>query len=83
MPDTDRTWIRIPQAGVAVTEGTISEWLVADGDHVRPQQPLYVLETEKVEMEVECPAEGVVHITGQTGECYPVGTAVGYVDGVS
>ena len=82
MTDTDRIWIRIPQAGVAVTEGTISEWLVADGDHVRPQQPLYVLETEKVEMEVECPAEGIVHITGHAGECFPVGTAVGYVDGV-
>jgi pyruvate/2-oxoglutarate dehydrogenase complex dihydrolipoamide acyltransferase (E2) component len=82
MDGTDRMWIRIPQAGVAMTEGTITEWLVADGDHVRPQQPLYVLETEKVEMEVECPAEGVVHVTGQTGECYPVGTVVGYVDAV-
>jgi len=80
MDDTDRTWIRIPQAGVAMTEGTITEWLVADGDHVRPQQALYVLETEKVEMEVECPAEGVVRVTGQAGECYPVGTVVGYVD---
>lgn len=80
MDDTDRTWIRIPQAGVAMTEGTITEWLVADGDHVRPQQALYVLETEKVEMEVECPAQGVVHVTGQVGECYPVGTVVGYVD---
>jgi len=80
MDDTDRTWIRIPQAGVAMTEGTITEWLVADGDHVRPQQPLYVLETEKVEMEVECPAQGVVHVTGQVGEFYPVGTVVGYVE---
>ena len=80
MTDPERTWIRIPQAGVAMTEGTITEWLVAEGDHVRPEQPLYVLETEKVEMEVECPAEGVVHITGQTGEIYPVGTAVGYVE---
>ena len=52
-----------------MTEGTITEWLVADGDQVSAEQPLYVLETEKVEMEVECPAQGVVHVTGQVGEC--------------
>jgi pyruvate/2-oxoglutarate dehydrogenase complex dihydrolipoamide acyltransferase (E2) component len=81
MSDEDRIWIRIPQAGVAMTEGSISQWLVADGDHVQPQQPIYVLETEKVEMEVECPAAGVLRITGAIGEIYPVGEAVAYLDG--
>jgi pyruvate/2-oxoglutarate dehydrogenase complex dihydrolipoamide acyltransferase (E2) component len=76
-----RTWIKIPQAGVAITEGTIVQWLVADGDAVTEGQPLYVLETEKVEIEVECPSSGVVRISGQTGQVYPVGETVGYVDG--
>jgi pyruvate/2-oxoglutarate dehydrogenase complex dihydrolipoamide acyltransferase (E2) component len=76
----NRTWIKIPKAGVAITEGTIVQWLVADGSQVIEGQPLYVLETEKVEMEVECPSSGVVHITGQTGQVYPVGEAVGFVD---
>jgi pyruvate/2-oxoglutarate dehydrogenase complex dihydrolipoamide acyltransferase (E2) component len=80
MTDDDRMWIRIPQAGVAMTEGTITEWLVADGDPVQPQQALYVLETEKVEMEVECPAAGVLRITGQLGQVYPVGEVVGYIE---
>ena len=80
MSDADRTVIRIPQAGVAMTEGTITEWLVAEGDRVVAEQPIYVLETEKVEMEIECPAAGVLHITGRTGETYPVGEAVGYVE---
>jgi pyruvate/2-oxoglutarate dehydrogenase complex dihydrolipoamide acyltransferase (E2) component len=80
MSDAARTWIRIPQAGVAMTEGTITEWLVAEGAHVLPQQPLYVLETEKVEMEVECPAAGILHITGATGVTYPVGEPVGYIE---
>jgi pyruvate/2-oxoglutarate dehydrogenase complex dihydrolipoamide acyltransferase (E2) component len=76
-----RTWIKIPQAGVAITEGTIVLWLVADGDPVTEGQPLYVLETEKVEIEVECPSSGVVRISGLTGQVYPVGETVGYVDG--
>lgn len=80
MSESGRTWIRIPQAGVAMAEGTLTEWLVAEGDHVVPQQPLYVLETEKVEMEIECPAAGVLHITGRPGETYPVGEVVGYVE---
>jgi pyruvate/2-oxoglutarate dehydrogenase complex dihydrolipoamide acyltransferase (E2) component len=80
MTDDDRILIRIPQAGVAMTEGTITEWLVADGDPVQPQQPIYVLETEKVEMEVECPAAGVLRITGQLDQVYPVGEVVGYIE---
>ncbi len=75
-----RTWIKIPQAGVAITEGTIVQWLVADGGQVAEGQPLYVLETEKVEIEVDCPASGVLHISGEPGQVYPVGETVGFVD---
>jgi pyruvate/2-oxoglutarate dehydrogenase complex dihydrolipoamide acyltransferase (E2) component len=72
--------IRIPQAGVAMTEGTIVEWLVADGGRVAEGEVLYRLETEKIELDVECPATGVVHVTGQVGETYSVGEEVGYID---
>lgn len=65
-----------------MTEGTIVEWLVAEGDAVTEGQPLYRLETEKVEMEVECPAAGTVHLLGQAGTTYLVGADIGYVDGV-
>jgi pyruvate/2-oxoglutarate dehydrogenase complex dihydrolipoamide acyltransferase (E2) component len=70
----------IPQAGVAMTEGTIVAWLVSDGDRVTAGQPLYTLETEKVEMDVECPDSGVVRITGSVGTTYAVGDVVGRVE---
>lgn len=73
------TPIMIPQAGVAITEGTILEWLAADGEAVAEGQPLYRLETDKVEIEVEAPVAGVVRISGQPGETYPVGEIIGYV----
>jgi pyruvate dehydrogenase E2 component (dihydrolipoamide acetyltransferase) len=80
MGDDHRTPIRIPQAGVAMTEGTIVEWLVSDGDRVGTGDVLYRLETEKVELDVEAPVEGVVRVTGQVGQTYPVGEDVGYID---
>jgi pyruvate/2-oxoglutarate dehydrogenase complex dihydrolipoamide acyltransferase (E2) component len=81
MSDRHRTPIQIPQAGVTMTEGTIVEWLAAEGDRVTAGQILYRLETEKVEMEVECPAGGEIHIIGQPGQLYPVGEEIGYIDG--
>ncbi|HVB93619.1 MAG TPA: lipoyl domain-containing protein [Acidimicrobiales bacterium] len=80
MSELRRTPIKIPQAGATMDEGTIVEWLVADGAAVAMDQPLYRLETEKVEIEVECPASGVVHIVGEPGKVYPVGEDIGYVE---
>lgn len=80
MNDDRRTPIKIPQAGVAMTEGTIVEWLAAEGEQVTAGQTLYRLETEKVEMDVDCPASGVIHIVGQPGHLYLVGEEIGYID---
>ena len=38
-----------------MTEGTLVEWLVADGDAVTPGDVLYRIETDKVENEIEAP----------------------------
>jgi pyruvate/2-oxoglutarate dehydrogenase complex dihydrolipoamide acyltransferase (E2) component len=78
--EANRVAIKIPQAGVAVTEGTLAEWFVADGGQIEAGEPLYRMETEKVEMDVEAPRSGVVHITGTEGETYPVGHDIGYID---
>lgn len=72
--------ICIPKLGVAMTEGTIVEWLVDDGATVSAGQPLYVLENEKVENEIEAPAPGVVHLVGTPGEVYAVGTLIATIE---
>ena len=43
------TALRIPQAGAAMDEGTIIEWLVEDGDPVNVGQPLVRLQPEGTE----------------------------------
>jgi pyruvate/2-oxoglutarate dehydrogenase complex dihydrolipoamide acyltransferase (E2) component len=73
------TTLFIPKLGVAMREGNIIEWLVADGDHVTQGQPLYLLETEKVETEIVAPANGTLRIAAKVGETYAVGTRVGEI----
>jgi pyruvate/2-oxoglutarate dehydrogenase complex dihydrolipoamide acyltransferase (E2) component len=74
------TPILIPKLGVSMTEGTLVEWMVADGETVAAGQILYRLETDKVENDIEAPVSGTVHITSEEGETYPVGTLIGSID---
>jgi pyruvate/2-oxoglutarate dehydrogenase complex dihydrolipoamide acyltransferase (E2) component len=74
------TPISIPKLGVSMTEGTLVEWLVADGDSVQVGDILYRVETDKVENEIEAPVAGVVRIIGEEGETYDVGTQIGSID---
>jgi pyruvate dehydrogenase E2 component (dihydrolipoyllysine-residue acetyltransferase) len=78
--EAGRVSLCIPQAAVTMSEGTIVEWVAADGESVGVGQVIYRLETEKVEIEVESPAAGVFHPTGVVGETYPVGTEVGVIE---
>jgi pyruvate/2-oxoglutarate dehydrogenase complex dihydrolipoamide acyltransferase (E2) component len=70
------TPVCIPKLGIGMTEGALTQWLVADGDLVEAGTPLYVLETDKVENEVEAVAAGVVRLGADAGNTYPVGMQV-------
>jgi pyruvate/2-oxoglutarate dehydrogenase complex dihydrolipoamide acyltransferase (E2) component len=74
------TPISIPKLGVSMSEGTLVEWLVSDGQSVNVGDILYRIETDKVENEIEAPAAGVVHLSGVEGETYEVGTQIGSID---
>lgn len=70
------TPVCIPKLGIGMIEGALTQWLVADGDLVEAGTPLYVLETDKVENEVEAVVAGVVHLGADAGNTYPVGMQV-------
>ena len=72
--------LTIPKLGVSMTEGTLVEWQVADGDAVQAGDVIYRIETDKVENDVESPAYAVIHITGVEGETYDVGASIGEID---
>ncbi len=74
------TPINIPKLGVSMTEGTLVEWLVSDGQRVEAGDVLYRLETDKVENDIEAPVAGVVRLSGIEGETYAVGTQIGTIE---
>ncbi|MGC8512043.1 MAG: biotin/lipoyl-containing protein [Acidimicrobiales bacterium] len=74
------TTIFIPRLAVSMTEGTITEWLAQDGDSVSAGQPLYRLETDKTDAEIESPASGILRIEAEPGEALEVGTPIGEIE---
>ena len=73
------TQVLLPKIGFTMNEGTLAEWLVADGAQVTEGQPLYALETEKATEEVEAPASGTLKIIAPTGQLYQVGDVLGEI----
>jgi pyruvate/2-oxoglutarate dehydrogenase complex dihydrolipoamide acyltransferase (E2) component len=72
--------LRVPQAGSEMGEGELAAWLVASGSRIEEGQSVYVLATDKVEMEVEAPATGILHHVGEEGQIYAVGTVIGHIE---
>lgn len=50
----------MPKFGLTMTEGMVSEWLVAPGQTFAAGQPLVAIETDKAVTELEAPAAGVM-----------------------
>ena len=69
----------MPKLGLTMESGTIVGWLVDDGAVVEPGQPVLVIETDKVESEVEATKAGRFHRLGEVGEEYPCGTPIGWL----
>ena len=68
----------MPQMGVSVSEGTVTQWLKAIGESVAADEPLLEISTDKVDTEVPSPATGVLaEILVQEGETVDVGTVIG------
>jgi pyruvate/2-oxoglutarate dehydrogenase complex dihydrolipoamide acyltransferase (E2) component len=70
----------VPRVGVSVTEVTIVEWLVADGATVAPGDPVLTVATDKVEVEIEASAGGVLRHGAANEEEHPVGAVIGSIE---
>jgi 2-oxoglutarate dehydrogenase E2 component (dihydrolipoamide succinyltransferase) len=73
--------ITVPTLGESVTEATVSKWLKSQGDKVSIDEPIVELETDKVNVEVPSPTNGVIgSISVKEGETVNVGSLLGTVD---
>lgn len=66
------TQVVVPKLGMAMSEGTLTEWLVRDGEQVEEGQLLFLLENDKAVQEIESPASGTIRIMAEEGETYDV-----------
>ncbi len=74
------TRVDVPQLGLTMETGTILQWLKAEGDTVEKGQPLVVIQTDKVEYEVEAPVAGtLLKIAAREGTELPVGSVMGLI----
>ena len=71
--------IRIPRVSVAISEATLLELFVREGEHVDEGQPLFLIATDKAETEIEAGASGTVHWTGSPGAVYEIGAEIGLI----
>ena len=72
--------IKIPSVGESVTEALLAQWFKNEGDLVEKDEPLFVIETDKVTLEVVAEADGVLSITVAEGEMVAIGAVVGTLD---
>ncbi len=75
------TEIRVPTLGESVSEATIARWFKKPGEAVKADEPLVELETDKVTLEVNAPASGVLgDIVAQEGETVEPDALLGSID---
>jgi 2-oxoglutarate dehydrogenase E2 component (dihydrolipoamide succinyltransferase) len=72
--------IKVPSVGESVTEALLAQWFKNDGDTVKKDEPLFVIETDKVTLEVVAEADGVLSIQVAEGETVAIGAVVGTLD---
>ncbi len=72
--------ITVPTLGESVTEATVSKWLKSQGEKVIADEPIVELETDKVNVEVPAPANGILgSINVKEGETVNVGSLLGTI----
>ena len=72
--------VKVPSVGESVTEALLAQWFKNDGDTVKKDEPLFVIETDKVTLEVVSEAAGRLAIKVQEGETVAIGAVVGTID---
>ncbi|MCX7975764.1 MAG: 2-oxoglutarate dehydrogenase complex dihydrolipoyllysine-residue succinyltransferase [Bellilinea sp.] len=72
--------VKVPEMGESILEGTIGRWLKKQGEAVRAGEVLLELETDKINLEVSAPADGVLErIEKQAGETVSVGEVLAII----
>ncbi|MET9848948.1 2-oxo acid dehydrogenase subunit E2 [Streptomyces ossamyceticus] len=71
--------VLLPKIGLTMQEGTIEEWLVPTGAAVAEGDALLRIATDKVDVDVEAEAGGLLHPVVPAGTTVPAGALIGWL----
>ncbi|MFD2932462.1 2-oxoglutarate dehydrogenase complex dihydrolipoyllysine-residue succinyltransferase [Spirosoma flavum] len=72
--------MKIPPVGESITEVTVGTWYKKEGDHVKMDDVLCGLDSDKATFELTAEADGILHILAQEGDVLPIGASIGTID---
>jgi len=72
--------IKVPAVGESIFEALIARWLKKNGERVVKDEPLCEIETDKVTLEVNAEAAGILSIRANEGETVKIGAVIGTID---
>jgi pyruvate/2-oxoglutarate dehydrogenase complex dihydrolipoamide acyltransferase (E2) component len=72
--------VLMPRMSMTMTEATLIEWLVSPGEIVSQGQAIALIETDKVEQEIEAPAGGRLLSIEEPGIVYDVGFLIAEIE---
>ncbi len=72
--------IKIPEVGESVREALLAKWFKRSGDFVKRDEPLCEIETDKITLDLNADAAGVLTIAVSEGTTVAVGTTIGAIE---
>jgi 2-oxoglutarate dehydrogenase E2 component (dihydrolipoamide succinyltransferase) len=71
--------IRVPEVGESIVEALVAKWRRKDGEAVRREEPVCELETDKVTLELNADADGILSILVPEGSTVAIGAVIGSI----
>jgi 2-oxoglutarate dehydrogenase E2 component (dihydrolipoamide succinyltransferase) len=72
--------VKVPSVGESVKEAILVEWFKQDGAQVKKDDLLFLIETDKVTLEVAAEASGVLATKAKVGDTVAIGEVIGHID---
>ncbi len=72
--------IKIPEVGESVREALLAKWFKKSGDVVKRDEPLCEIETDKITLDLNADADGVLTISVTEGTTVAVGAVIGMIE---
>jgi 2-oxoglutarate dehydrogenase E2 component (dihydrolipoamide succinyltransferase) len=71
--------IIVPSVGESVVDALVSKWHRQEGEQVEKDEPICEIETDKITLELNAEADGVLSIRAQAGETVKIGAVIGVI----